>query len=104
MTTRRQLLKGAIAGGAGLALAMCTTAAPAPNPTGTTTAATGSPAPARPKTGGTLTVANGFDIGELDPTSSSGAVNSFYHQQMIDRLLVAGRDLKLQPGLAERWE
>jgi peptide/nickel transport system substrate-binding protein len=96
MRTRRQFIKEIAAGSAALALAACT-----PGTTGTSPSAS---AAARPKSGGTLTVGNGFDVGGLDPTTGSGAVNEYFHQHMIDRLLYAGRDLKLRPGLAERWE
>jgi peptide/nickel transport system substrate-binding protein len=98
-TTRRRFIQGIAAGGAGLALASCVGGAPSASPGATTSNA----AAVKPKAGGNLVVGNLFDIGNIDPTTSTGASGSFFELQTHDRLLGTDRNLKIIPGLAERW-
>ena len=108
--TRRRLLHGAAATGAGLLVASCAPTAPAAGTSapsaGASTAATTAPTPAaaRPKRGGTFTLGNSFDVANLDPGTSASALGSYFQLQTHDRLIATNKDLKLVPGLAEKWE
>lgn len=51
-----------------------------------------------------IIVAQRAEIKTLDPQKSTDSVSNKVIQQIFDTLIVMDKDLKIQPGLAEKWE
>jgi peptide/nickel transport system substrate-binding protein len=100
--TRRTLLKAAVGGGALAVLGACTQGDSSPPPAGTAGEAAPSGA-ARSIPGGQLIISAGTEPENLNEVVGGASQVRFVGQFLFDGLVRPGRDLRMEPALAESW-
>ena len=102
---RRQVLRGLLVGGAGVAAAGVLPGCTAKSGTGTTQAGEeASDTSASPIPGGTITWAKDEEATQLDPTSSQLGSSWELHHILYDTLVMVDGEFNIVPGLAESYE